>query len=161
MENWVYDLPLRDITKVSKFYRVEPELIAAFVSVESAGNTKATRYESHYRYMFQEDDFSQRNNTTRDTEIVHQKTSWGLMQVMGGVAREQGFPGPMTDLCKPAIGLTAGIKHLTKFIDKYDDLESAISAYNQGGNYKNDEGLFKNQAYVDKILARYKYLKSF
>ena len=160
MYSWLLELPLRHIYRSATIKRVEPELIAAIVSVESGGNTLATRYEAHYRYILKEERFARRNRISTDTEIINQKTSWGLMQVMGGVAREHGFYGPLIKLTEPMIGLRYGIIHFTKFIDKYDDIPAAISAYNQGGDYKNNEGTFKNQKYVDKIMARYWYLKN-
>ena len=144
---------------MSLFKRVEPELIAAIVSIESDGKACASRYEPHYRYLLNTKTFARKNQISEDTEIIQQKTSWGLMQVMGGVAREHGFNGDLVQLCNPTMGLKYGIEHLTKFIDKYDDVESAVSAYNQGGDYRDQNGLFKNQVYVDKILERYIYLK--
>lgn len=160
MKLWMLSLPFRMITEVSDTYRVEPELVMAFVSVESSGQTCATRYEPHYRYLFDQLSFSRRNRISLDTEIIHQKTSWGLMQVMGGVARERGFTGPLVKLCEPKIGLQYGIAHLVNFIDRYGDLDEAISSYNQGGPYRKADNSFKNQVYVDKILGRYNYLKS-
>lgn len=159
MQRWVLELPLREIKKAAKLRRVEPELIAAIVSAESGGDTLANRYEAHYRYTLDEARFARKNRISLDTEIINQKTSWGLMQVMGGVAREHGYFGPLVKLTNPKLGLRFGIMHFTKFIDKYDDIPSAISAYNQGGAYKKRNGKFKNQAYVDRILERYDYLK--
>ncbi len=157
---WVLRLPLRIIYEAALVRRVEPELIAAFTSVESGGNSNATRYESHYRYTFDEAIFAKRNQISVDTETIQQKTSWGLMQIMGGVAREHGYLGALVELSNsPQLGLSYSIAHLLKFIEKYDDLESAVCAYNQGGNYRKPNGEFKNQEYVDKIMNRYKYMK--
>ena len=159
MRSWLLNLPLNIINEVATKMRVEPELIAALVSIESNGNSQATRYERRYRYTLKTKEFARRNVISKDTEIIQQKTSWGLMQVMGGVAREHGYFGPLVKLTNPKLGLRFGIMHFTKFIDKYDDIPSAISAYNQGGAYKKRNGKFKNQAYVDRILERYDYLK--
>ena len=161
MKIWILTLPTNIIYEVCEAKRVEPELIMAIVSAESGGKTCATRYEPHYKYTLNPEKFARKNRITTDTEIIQQKTSWGLMQIMGGVAREHNYRGPLVDLCRPKMGLRYGIDHLLKFIDKYNDIEAAISAYNQGGNYRNKTGLFKNQAYVDKIMERYRYLKSF
>ena len=94
MQSWILELPLRNINRSAIVRRVEPELIAAIVSVESGGDTLASRYESHYKYTLKEARFARRNRISTDTEIINQKTSWGLMQVMGGVAREHGYHGP-------------------------------------------------------------------
>ncbi len=83
------------------------------------------------------------------------------MQVMGGVAREHGFAGSLVELCNPELGLKYGTAHLMKFIKKYDTLEEAVSSYNQGGPYKNKDGTFKNQKYVDKVMERYFYLMEY
>lgn len=152
-------LPFRVITEISEKYRVEPELVMAMVSVESSGDTKAIRYEKHYSYLYDQESFARRNNISLDTEIVLQKSSHGLMQVMGGVARESGHTGPMSDLYEPKVGLQYGIAHLVKFIDKYDTLEEALSSYNQGGPYRDKTGNFKNKKYVEKVMERYSYLK--
>ena len=160
MKNWLLSLPLREIYKASETNRIEPELVAAIVAVESGGKSCATRYEPHYRYTLDEKIFAKKNYITGDTEIIHQKTSWGLMQVMGAVAREHGYLGPLNSLCTPQLGLQYGIQHIAKFIDKYEgDLQAAISAYNQGGDYRLESGAFKNQVYVDKIMEKYQYLK--
>ncbi len=159
MKTWVLELPLRDIYDAVFMKEISPKLVAALVSVESSGNTKATRYESHYRYILDADQHAKLNGISMDTEIFQQKTSWGLMQIMGGVAREHGFNGPLVDLCDPKTGLYYGVMHLNKFMQKYDTLEEALSSYNQGGPYTKWDGTFKNQKYVDKIIDRYKYLE--
>ena len=159
MTSWVLALPMNDIHEAALIKRVDPALIMAIVSIESGGAKCATRYEPHYGYLFKPETFAKLNRITENTEIIQQKTSWGLMQIMGGVARELKFIGPLVRLCEPAIGLRYGIDHLTNFIDKYGSIEAGISAYNQGGNYKKEDGSFKNQSYVDKIMERYYYLK--
>ena len=159
MTGWILALPMNDIHEAALTNRVETALIMAIVSIESGGDRCATRYESHYNYLFKPETFAKINRITENTEIMQQKTSWGLMQSMGGVAREYKFIGPLVRLCEPRLGLKYGIDHLTKFIDKYGIVEDAISAYNQGGNYKKEDGSFKNQSYVDKIMERYRYLK--
>ena len=157
---WLAMLPLNLITEICDIRRIEKELIAAIVSIESNGNSNATRYEPRFRWLYKPAEFARRNYITEGTERTHQRTSWGLMQVMGSVAREKFYNGPLNKLNDPRLGLNYGIDHLLGFIDKYDSLEDAISAYNQGGNYKKEDGTFKNQAYVDKIMKKYTYLKN-
>ena len=93
--SWVLALPMNDIHIAAIGKRVEPALIMAIVSVESGGDPCATRYEPHYHYLFKPETFAKLNRITENTEIIQQKTSWGLMQVMGGVARERKFIGPL------------------------------------------------------------------
>jgi len=54
---------------------------------------------------------------TAGTERILQRTSWGLMQIMGAVARERGFRGWLTELCDPAVNLEWGCRHLRWMVD--------------------------------------------
>ncbi len=159
IQAWVLKLPWDAITKISKLKRVNPMLIGAIVSVESNGNPKAFRYESHYKWLVSPETFSSRNRITVKSERVLQMSSMGLMQIMGANARTYGHIGPLTDLYDAEIGLKYGIEHLTKLIDKYSSINDAISAYNQGSPRKNSKGQYTNQKYVDKIILRFNYLK--
>jgi len=152
---WAMTLPLRLITEVSGDYGVDANLVISIVSVESDGDACATRYESHYRYLDDPEIFAKVNNITTETEVVHQKTSWGLMQVMGGVARELGFVDSLVKLCEPYLGLKMGVKKLSLLIKKYHHIWDAVSAYNQGSPRKDDKGLYYNQSYVDKVFQKY------
>ena len=52
------------------------------------------------------------------TEAYMRAMSWGLMQVMGQVARETGFDALfLSALCEPVQGLAVGCKVLRKKID--------------------------------------------
>jgi soluble lytic murein transglycosylase-like protein len=159
INKWVTRLPWDAISKVSRKMRVDPLLIGAIVSVESDGNHKAVRFESHYKWLYEPQRFASLNRISLDTEKNLQMSSMGLMQIMGANARAYGYMGPLTDLFEREIGLRYGIEHLTKLIDKYDILEDAISAYNQGSPRKKSNGLYSNQNYVDNIMTRFKYLK--
>ena len=136
------------INEKAKKHDVPSNIVKAICRVESDFFTDAIRYEDHYRWLFNPEDF--RGHTP--TEKIAQKTSWGLMQVMGAVARELGFNGRfLSQLCKPEIGLEYGCKHLRNLYDRYNDWQDAISAYNQGNNKKGSNGNYKNQRYVDKV----------
>ena len=117
--------------------------VLAVCYVESSFNEWACRYEPGYRWI--PDDLSA-------TERMCQMTSWGLMQVMGGVAREYGMTGDLTKLCLPTIGLKYGMMHLRRFFDKYKNWTDALASYNGGSPRKNPEGKLINQSYVDKVL---------
>ena len=73
------------------------------------------------------------------------------MQVMGSVAREHHFAGPLQRLCEPEIGIRYGCKHLAKFVGRYSQLNDAIAAYNAGAPVKGMDGLYKNNQYVVKV----------
>lgn len=156
---WVTRLPWDSITKIAEKMKIDPLLIGAIVSVESAGDSCATRFESHYKWLVNPEKFADLNNISHDTEVNCQKTSYGLMQIMGANARAYGFEDNLTLLIDSETGLKYGIKHLTILIDKYDNIQDAISAYNQGSPRKKESGEYANQNYVDKIFKRHRYLK--
>jgi soluble lytic murein transglycosylase-like protein len=81
-----------------------------------------------------------------------QKTSFGLMQVMGAVFREYGFEGWLSQIVtSPELQLEFGCKHLSKKIRRYGK-ESGIAAYNAGSPRRKPDGKFVNQYYVDNVL---------
>lgn len=153
------NLPFNIIKEVCDLKRVDPCLISAIISVESNGNTYATRYEPNYKYVLDIEIHANNNNITSTTELIHQKTSWGLMQVMGAVARELGFNKNLSELSDPYKSVKYGVEHLVKFIDKYNTIEDAVSSYNAGAPYRDENGEYKNKKYVDKIMERYDYLR--
>ena len=95
------------------------------------------------------------------TERQDQMTSWGLMQVMGAVARELGHTGPLSDLLDPPTGLFYGCLHLRRFRAKYDIWPDVIAAYNAGSPRRvaGQIGPYVNQSYVDKVLAAWNNLE--
>lgn len=122
------------------------ECVRAFCLIESSDNEWAYRYEPHYKYLVGD------VNSISQSERIGQMISWGLMQVMGGVAREHGFKGVFTELCNPSVGLSYGMKHLRKYYAKYQDWPDAIASYNAGSPRKDSDGRYVNQDYVDKVL---------
>lgn len=130
----------------SEEFGIDPALTTAFVMVESSGNPTATRYEPNFykRYILP--------LKLPPPEGTKRATSWGLMQLMGQVAREKGFKGEFEELFEPATGLYWSLKHLKHFINKYaPNLDDAIASYNAGSPRKTKEGNYVNQVYVDKI----------
>jgi hypothetical protein len=78
-------------------------LVCAVVEQESAWDTHAIRYEPGFRTRYVAP------LGLPPTEEIARSISWGLMQVMGQVAREHGFQGKfLSALCDPAIGLDLG-----------------------------------------------------
>ena len=65
------------------------ELVYAICQVESSLNPSAIRHEPRYRWLVGD------NETMSPTERQDQMTSWGLMQVIGAVARELGHRPPL------------------------------------------------------------------
>ena len=86
------------------------------------------------------------NNKVSASEAYARGFSWGLMQVMGQVARETGFePLFLSALCDPEQGLAIGCKVLRKKFDAAGgDPTRALLAWNGGGN----------ALYAAQVLAR-------
>jgi hypothetical protein len=148
-----------------------PILVRAIIQVESGGNPWAWNPEPRYRYLwnvktkrpFRQLTVSESLNENppadfpihggdRDQEWWGQQASWGLMQVMGAVAREQGFSGIyLTELCDPVTNLTSGCAHLRGLLKwANNDIPQAVAGYNAGrGNWRSEAGT----NYAAKILA--------
>ena len=155
------DTPTPDLRALIKFvardFDLPWELIEAFATVESSLNTYAIRYEPQFKYLYLLDDRSQLSPTER----VGQMCSWGLMQVMGAVAREHGFKGYFPQLCDPVVGLRYGCLHVTKFRSKYGEWQEVIAAYNAGSPRRDPAkpGAYVNQFYVNKVLTAWNALE--
>ena len=88
---------------VSSVLYTGPALVCAIIEQESAWNTYAIRYEPGFRTRYVAP------LGLPPTEEIARSISWGLMQVMGQVAREHGFDGKfLSALCDPALGLDIG-----------------------------------------------------
>lgn len=158
------------IRQIAGRYDLRPRLVAAVMHVESSGIPWAWNPEPPYRYLWNvalnepfrsltaeerenevpPDDFPAPRGVARDAEWWGQQASWGLMQVMGAVARERGFDGRfMSQLCEPICGLTYGCRHLAAYVESYGE-DAAIASYN-GGPAGNTTPPFRNQSYLSKV----------
>jgi soluble lytic murein transglycosylase-like protein len=149
------DLPWKQIIEASKAYDLDEALIGAIIAVESAGRPFATRYEPHYRWLFKVEEWAKKTHVTVGTETIHQKTSWGLMQLMGALLRELGFEDAMPQACHPVTNIRYGAKHVSKLYDRYGDMDDVIAAYNAGSPRRTETGVYENQSYVDKVYGYY------
>jgi len=72
------------------------------------------------------------------TEELTKAMSFGLMQIMGEVAREMGYAGRfLTGLCDPDCGLEFGCRKLKKCLDGMNgDPTSALLRWNGGADLK-------------------------
>lgn len=129
-------------------YNLDPDLIEAICLQESSGDPLAVRAEfKFYEKYTKPMNFS-------DTEEVCRAMSWGLMQVMGQVARELGYKGRyLTGLLDPETGLTYGCLYLKTKVKRYSRMEDAIAAYNAGTPRMIKGGKYSNQKYVDGVLG--------
>jgi soluble lytic murein transglycosylase-like protein len=123
---------------------LDPALVCAVVEQESAWNPWAMRYEPAFFTKYVAGLYT--NNKISASEAYARGFSWGLMQVMGQVAREAGFDCPfLSALCDPEQGLAVGCKVLRKKFDATaGDTTRALLTWNGGGNPN----------YAAQVLAR-------
>lgn len=154
-------LPTQIIKELGTEYSIDPRLIAAMCMVESEGDTWAVRYEKLWRHFLNPMRWAKLVRVSTATEEICQRMSWGLMQVMGTVARELGLKDDIPMLCRPDIGLLYGVKKLRHCFNRATaenrlgiiNAQWAISAYNCGTPKLTISGRLKNQEYVDKVMA--------
>jgi hypothetical protein len=83
--------------------RIDPALVCAVIEQESGWDSHAMRYEGAFRARYVAP------LGLPPTEEIARSISWGVMQVMGQVAREHGFEGRfLSSLCDPTAGLAIG-----------------------------------------------------
>jgi soluble lytic murein transglycosylase-like protein len=113
-------------------HSLDPALVCAVVEQESSWDPNSIRYEPEFRTRYVSP------LGLPATEEVARSISWGLMQVMGQVAREQGFTGKsLAALCDPFTGLDVGCTVLSsKFISAGSDTARALKLWNGGANPK-------------------------
>jgi len=119
---------------------LSPSLVCAVIEQESAWNPYAIRYEPAFRTRYVAP------LRVSATEEIARSISWGLMQVMGQVARENGFVERfLPTLCDPATGIRTGCIVLGRKIGAASgDLTRALVLWNGGAN----------QDYAPQVLAR-------
>ncbi len=127
-----------------------PELVLALCQVESGWQPFAARFEPGFKWLLTGCDKPETCST--GTEQQFQKTSFGLMQIMGAAARERGHAGWLTELCDPACGLQYGCRHLQWFAGRFLSTHGwpgVIRAWNTGRAEETPSGL----AYQNRIEA--------
>ncbi len=115
-------------------------LVCAIVEQESAWDTHAIRYETAFRTRYVAP------LGLPPTEEIARSMSWGLMQVMGQVAREHGFDRKfLSALCEPELGLDIGCAvFAAKLASAAGDVTRALQLWNGGANPN----------YAAQVLAR-------
>lgn len=137
--------------------------VGAIIRVESSGEPFSWKPEPRYSYLWDvarkrpfralmSDEIGSASAPpdfpslagSRDQEWTGQRSSWGLCQVMGAVAREEGFTAPyLTELVDPAANLTVGCRHIRSLVAWAgpNNLTQAAAAYNAGrGNWQSSAG---------------------
>jgi hypothetical protein len=146
------------------------DLILAIIDTESSGNPWAWNSEPKYRWLWNVKtdapfrqlradeidaevppiDFPSYPGTARDQEWWGQQSSFGLLQVMGAAAREQGFRGQyLTELADPVTNIEYGVKHLWNYAYQYGNRSTgqALARWNSGG--RPDDG-----TYAAKVMKK-------
>jgi len=156
-------------------YGLPSGVVAAVVQVESGGNIWAWNPEPKYRWFWDvrtnqpfrpvtpeelaskippKDFKSCRPDIDRDVEWWGQQASWGLMQLMGAVARERGFTEDfLNSLHDPAANIDVGCRHLAGYVKRYlpsYGWAGVFRAYN-GGPYAAVHN--SNPEYPEKIRS--------
>jgi hypothetical protein len=167
--------PQPQIHAAANVYGLDPAFIDAWILVESGGNPWAWNPEPKYRYLWNVRTREPFRALTplegisetppvdfpclagdRDQEWWGQQASWGLLQIMGAVAREHGFREPyLTELCDPYINVSVACRFFRTLLDWADDnTAQALAAYN-GGKWLNAHPPYRNQAYATKVLDQH------
>lgn len=159
------------VTATAIQHGMDPQLAIAQVRVESGGDYWAWNAEPKYMYLWNvrtDAPFRRVSDAELaskippadfptlagdpDQEWWAQQASWGLLQIMGAVARERGFKGKyLTELCDPRINLDIGCKLFADLMRwSAGDVRKALAAYNAGkGGWPSEAG----QRYATKVLS--------
>ncbi len=130
--------------RIAATHGLEPALVCAVIEQESAWNPWAVRYEPGFLSRYVAPLYTAGKLSA--TEAYTRSMSWGLMQVMGQVARESGFAGQsLAELCDPETSLEFGCRILAARLARArGDVASALLAWNGGANAN----------YAAEVLAR-------
>jgi soluble lytic murein transglycosylase-like protein len=122
---------------------LDPALVCAICEQESDWDPWAIRYEESFFYRYVQPDLT--IGKISITEAHARAISWGLMQVMGQVARETGFASHLPALCEPGAGIYIGcVVFAKKLAAAGGDVHKALQLWNGGGN----------PDYADQVMAR-------
>jgi hypothetical protein len=126
------------LTSAERALGLQTGLLVAVARQESSLNHWAARYEPGFMVTYiagrptAELGGHWPTSITQATERVLRSTSFGLLQLMGQAAREQGFAEEsLLMLCDPDIGAAWGGRKIAHLLTRYG-LEDALSAYNHG-----------------------------
>lgn len=122
-------------------YHLDPAMICAVCEQESSWNPWAVRFEPAFEARYIKPAIPAMPTTTELCEAM----SFGLMQIMGEVAKEFGFQGTFySALCDPDTGMDFGCRKLLRCFSIHGADESGLLAYNGGSN----------RQYGQQVLAR-------
>lgn len=138
---------------------ITPELVLAIAFVESHYNPWAVRYEPNWKFLYEVKQHARDLNVSEETETQMQMMSWGMMQIMGSVARELNFHGPLHQLAAPRLNAHYACAKIYKLMQKYILEADVVAAYNAGTPKKDADGRYLNQGYVQLVVDKFNELK--
>jgi soluble lytic murein transglycosylase-like protein len=120
--------------RIAFAHGLDPALVCAVIEQESAWNPWAVRYEPGFLSRYVAPLYTAGKLSA--TEAYTRAMSWGLMQVMGQVAREAGFEeASLAELCDPFVGVDWGCRLLAARKARAKcDVATALLAWNGGAN---------------------------
>jgi soluble lytic murein transglycosylase-like protein len=120
--------------QIASEHSLEPALVCAVIEQESAWNPWAVRYEPGFLSRYVAPLYTAGKLSA--TEAYTRAMSWGLMQVMGQVAREFGFEeSSFAELCEPATGVEFGCRILAARLTRAKgNVPAALLAWNGGAS---------------------------
>lgn len=145
MPDLVSAAPLIELVKAEAVKAgLDPVLMCAIAEQESGWNQYAIRYEPLFMARYVAPLYTAHKISA--TEAWARAYSWSLHQLMGQVARENGFTGPfLSQLCDPVISVPIACKvFLGKMKISGNDVPKALQHWNGGGN----------PLYAGEVLAR-------
>jgi soluble lytic murein transglycosylase-like protein len=125
---------IRLARRIASAHAIEPSLVCAVIEQESAWDPWAVRYEPGFLARYVAPLYAAGKLSA--TEAYTRSMSWGLMQVMGQVARESGFQEQsLVQLCDPATGVEWGCRLLAARLKRaHGDVINALLEWNGGSN---------------------------
>lgn len=146
-------LPWEKIKAAANRHTLDAYEVAGFICQESRGDAHAIRFEPGYKYTVAIAKNAKANGISQATERMLQKSSFGLLQFMGGVARQMGYSGQLGACFGVDLNLELGCKNLRQVFDRHVHLGATAAAYNAGSARKLKNGKWENQAYVDGVIG--------
>lgn len=144
------------VDEIARSYSVgPPSIVKAIIQQESNFNPHVLRYEPEYKYLYSSSTYAHELGITVETEIITQKISWGLGQIMGGLARELGFRDHMNVLLIPEVNIKYIFENIKRIGHQAVTPTEVFACYNGGMGslyIKYKTGVFPNQKYVESCM---------
>lgn len=116
------------ILQQSHNYELPKELVAAIAYQESHGRFHALRVERGFYRRYLANKIAEElpghvpKEITLETEKWARAVSWGLMQIMGETARENGFKGNWVQIYDPMVNVGLGCRYFKKCLQRDEDV---------------------------------------